>query len=80
MKAEQIAAVSREERIKLGQTIATVTKGLQWQITVNDEKYNGVMPAQNLSDEEVANVLTYVYNNWSNGGSLVTSMQVASTR
>lgn len=114
---EQVAVVSKEERIQLGQsiytqvcqachqvngqgipgafppvagsdyiagninqTIATVTKGLQGQITVNGETYNGVMPAQNLSDEEVANVLTYVYNNWGNDGSLITPMQVASTR
>lgn len=64
----------------VNQAIAAVTKGLQGQITVNGETYNGVMPAQNLSDEEVANVLTYVYNQWGNDGSLVTPAQVAATR
>ena len=32
------------------------------EITVNGKKFNNVMTSQNLNDEEVADVLTYVYN------------------
>ncbi len=52
--------------------IGAVTHGLQGSITVNGTTYNGVMPKQNLSSEEVANVLTYVYNSWGNNGTVVT--------
>lgn len=41
--------------------ISVVLFGLQGQIDVNDQTYNGVMPAQGrLSDEEVAAVLTFL--------------------
>ena len=48
--------------------IRTVTGGLQGPITVNGEKYNGVMPAWTLSDEDVAAVLSYIYGSWGNSG------------
>ena len=31
-----------------------------------EKKYNSVMTKQTLTDEEVADVLTYVYNSWGN--------------
>ena len=41
--------------------IKTIIKGLQGPITVNGKKYNSVMPSlPNLSDTEVADILTYV--------------------
>jgi mono/diheme cytochrome c family protein len=30
------------------------------------EKFNSMMPAMGLSDEEVADVMNYVMNSWSN--------------
>jgi nitrite reductase (NO-forming) len=48
--------------------IKVVTGGLTGKITVNGKDYNSVMPAWNLSDEEIANVLTFVYANWNNAG------------
>jgi nitrite reductase (NO-forming) len=48
--------------------IKVVTGGLTGKITVNGKDYNSVMPAWSLSDDEIANVLTYVYNNWTNAG------------
>jgi nitrite reductase (NO-forming) len=38
------------------------------------------MTAQTLNDEEVANVLTYVYNNWGNSKKDVTPEMVAKVR
>ena len=39
--------------------IKTVTGGLQTKLTVNGHAFDGVMPAWDLSDEDIANVLTY---------------------
>jgi nitrite reductase (NO-forming) len=60
--------------------ISAVVNGLQGEIVVNGVTYNGVMPRQNLSDEEVANVITFVLNNFGNGGGVVTPEQVTTTR
>ena len=38
------------------------------------------MPAMALNDEDVANVLTYVYSNWNNNGTEVTPKDVADVR
>lgn len=49
-------------------------------ITVNGKDYNSQMPALNLSDEDIANVLTYVYNSWGNAGHEVKPAEVAAVR
>lgn len=46
--------------------IDVVKNGLTGQITVNGSPYNGVMPALGLSDEDIANVLTFVSHSWNN--------------
>jgi nitrite reductase (NO-forming) len=46
--------------------INIVLKGKTGEITVNGKKYNSVMTKQTLTDDEVADVLTYVYNSWGN--------------
>ncbi|TYB70513.1 nitrite reductase, copper-containing [Bizionia saleffrena] len=56
--------------------IGTVLHGLTGEITVNGEKYNSVMTRQMLSPDEIANVLTYVYNSWGNSGKIITSEMV----
>jgi nitrite reductase (NO-forming) len=61
-------------------TINAVLKGLQGQITVNGKTYNGVMPPQNLTNEQTAAVLTYVYKNWGNSGKTVTPSEVEKLR
>jgi nitrite reductase (NO-forming) len=38
------------------------------------------MPKQSLSDEEVANVVTYILNSFGNGGGEVTPAQVNNVR
>ncbi len=60
--------------------IKTVIKGLRGEISVNGTKYNSIMPSQVLSDEEVANVLTYVYNSWGNNGTEVKPDMVKKVR
>lgn len=56
--------------------IGAVLHGLTGEITVNGEKYNSVMTRQTLSPDEVANVLTYVYNSWGNSKKVVTREMV----
>ncbi|MCB0466733.1 MAG: nitrite reductase, copper-containing [Aequorivita sp.] len=60
--------------------IDIVLHGKTGEITVNGKKYNSVMTAQALSDEEVANVLTYVYNSWGNSKKEVTPEMVQAVR
>jgi nitrite reductase (NO-forming) len=60
--------------------IDVLLNGLDEEIVVNGETYNGVMPLLRLSDEDVANVLTYVYASWDNSGAVVTPREVARRR
>ncbi|MCB0360199.1 MAG: c-type cytochrome, partial [Bdellovibrionales bacterium] len=61
--------------------IATVLNGRSGEIVVNGATYNGVMPPQSqLSDEEIADVLTYVVSSWGNPGGQITSSQVRTIR
>ena len=46
--------------------VEIVLKGKRGEITVNGEKYNSIMTRQTLTDEQVADVMTYVYNSWGN--------------
>jgi nitrite reductase (NO-forming) len=56
--------------------IEIILKGKTGEITVNGEKYNSVMTRQAISNEEIADVLTYVYNSWDNNKTIVTKSQV----
>ncbi|MFD1161676.1 copper-containing nitrite reductase [Hwangdonia seohaensis] len=60
----------------VNRAIDIVVNGLSGEITVNGEKYNSVMTRQMISSEEVANVLTYVYNSWGNSKKVVTKEMV----
>lgn len=61
-------------------SIKAVKNGLTGEINVNGEVYNGVMPALALSDEEIANVLTFVYNSWGNKKQTVTAEEVKAVK
>jgi len=61
-------------------SIAAVLFGMSGEITVNGETYNSVMTSQGLSDEETANVMTYVYNNWGNDAQEITPEMVNKVR
>lgn len=60
--------------------IKTVIHGLTGEVTVNGQKFNSVMPILALNDEDVANVLTYIYSVWNNNGTEVTPKEVAELR
>ena len=59
-----------------------ILKGQSGKMTVNNVKYNAVMPAQNyLTDEQIADVLNYVYKSWGNKSTVaVTAAQVKKMR
>jgi cytochrome c oxidase cbb3-type subunit 2 len=59
--------------------------GLMGEIEVNGVKYNNVMappgiPPGSLTDEQIANVLTYIRNDWGNSASAVSPEEVATVR
>ncbi|MCB9907484.1 MAG: nitrite reductase, copper-containing [Planctomycetes bacterium] len=60
--------------------IHVIMDGLQGPVTVNGTTYNSVMPKLNLSDDEIANVLTYVRNSFGNSGDMVTVAEVVAAR
>ena len=61
--------------------ISIVLKGMEGPIEVNGEQYNGTMPQHSfLGDEEIANVLTYIRENFGNKASAVTPAEVAKIR
>ncbi|GAA4296119.1 copper-containing nitrite reductase [Aestuariibaculum suncheonense] len=64
----------------VNRAIDIVLHGKSGEITVNGEKYNSVMTKQMLSSEEIANVLTYVYNSWDNSGKVVSKEMVDSVK
>lgn len=51
---------------KRTESIHAVKYGLSGPITVNGVKYNNVMVSMGLSDQEVADVMNYINNSWSN--------------
>lgn len=61
--------------------INIVLKGLQEKIEVNGEVYDNVMPANDyLSDQEIADVLTFVRNSFGNKASGVSVAEVKTQR
>jgi mono/diheme cytochrome c family protein len=47
-------------------SIAGIKFGLKGEIIVNDEVYDGVMAKQGLNNEEIADVMNYILNQWGN--------------
>ncbi|MDH3645583.1 MAG: c-type cytochrome [Gammaproteobacteria bacterium] len=61
--------------------VSIVIGGKTGEITVNGNTYNAVMPAMNyLSDQDVADVLTYTLNAWGNDGGEIAFAQAAAAR
>ena len=60
--------------------INIVVFGRQGDVVVNGLKYNNNMPSFPLTDQDIANVLTYVYNSFGNSGLEVTPAEVAVER
>jgi len=61
--------------------INILLNGLQGTIKVRDKPFNSLMPPQNfLKDDEIAQVLTYIRQNFNNEASAVTPGEVAEAR
>ena len=64
----------------VNRSIKQILNGSLGAITVNGKKYNTPMPKQELTDQQVADVLTYVYASWGNNKSVVTPEMVKKLR
>ena len=63
---------------KRKESIHAVKYGQTGAIIVNSKKYNGAMPLLGLTNEEVADVMNYIQNSWSNKQTkIVTAEEVA---
>ena len=60
--------------------IRIVISGRQGEVIVNGQKYNNNMPSFPLTDDDIANVLTYVYNSFGNSGLEVKPEEVTAVR
>lgn len=60
--------------------IKQVLHGSSEKMVVNGVEYTGMMPPQNLNDEETAAVLNYVLHAWGNSGDSVTVEEVKALR
>ena len=74
-KSDFFAKMSNEEAIR------NVIAGRTGEVTVNGKTYSGIMtPLNYLTDEQVANVLTYVRNSFGNQGDAVNQDEVKRVR
>jgi nitrite reductase (NO-forming) len=74
-KSDFLAGLSKDDYIR------GVLIGRSGPMTVNGKNYNGIMtPLNYLSDEQIANVLTYVRNSFGNSGDAVAVAEVAKVR
>ncbi|HYX36710.1 MAG TPA: copper-containing nitrite reductase [Oligoflexus sp.] len=61
-------------------SVDAVVHGLEGKIMVNGQEYDSVMPAWSLSDDDVANVLTFIYSAWGNSGKEVSASEVKASK
>lgn len=77
-KSDYVAKLAGKDKDAL---IAIPLHGLNGKVTVNGVEYDSVMPPMTqLTDDEVANILTYVLNSWDNPGGQVTKDEVTKVR
>ena len=59
-------------------SIKGIKYGMSGPILVNEEEYDGIMQDQGLEDQEIADVMNYILNNWGNqSNEIITSDRVA---
>jgi nitrite reductase (NO-forming) len=74
-KSDYLAKISNED------VIHGVLAGRTGEVVVNEKKYNGTMtPFYYLTDEQIANAITYVRNSWGNTGDAVSPDEVKRVR
>ncbi len=62
---------------KTARIIQIVKFGLEGEIKVNGEIYNGKMPPQKFNDQQIADVLNYVRNSFGNSGAYISEQMVS---
>jgi nitrite reductase (NO-forming) len=60
--------------------IGIVISGKQGEVEVNGKKFNQVMTPQNLTDDEIASVLTFVTNSWGNKARMIEPDEITKVR
>jgi mono/diheme cytochrome c family protein len=61
--------------------VQVVLKGMTGEVEINGDTYHNVMaPHSDLSDQQIADVLTYVRNNFGNKATAVTAVEVKAIR
>ena len=61
--------------------VQIVLKGMTGEVEINGETYHNVMaPHSDLTDQQIADVLTYVRNNFGNKASAITAAEVKAIR
>jgi mono/diheme cytochrome c family protein len=61
--------------------VQVVLKGMTGEVDINGDTYHNVMaPHNDLTDQQIADVLTYVRNNFGNKASAVTAAEVKAIR
>jgi mono/diheme cytochrome c family protein len=79
-KKDMIPPLANADWIKnnRAKTIHAVKYGMKGPIVVNGSTYNSMMASQSLSDEEVADVVNYIFHSWGNNyGKIVTDSEVS---
>lgn len=72
------SAVKGNDKLKL---VRIVLKGMTDRVEIDGEYYDNNMSANpDLTDAQVADVLTYIRNNWTNKASMVTVAEVKAAR
>ncbi len=65
----------------ISKLVKYIVKGLNDRIEIDGEFYANAMPAANdLKDQQIADVLTFIRNNWSNKAGPITLTQVKQIR
>jgi nitrite reductase (NO-forming) len=80
---DQIPPLAKSDLLMTDKTgaIRGVIQGRNGELSVNGKKYNGIMvPFGHLTDEQIADVITYVRNNWGNSGDAATVKEVHDIR
>jgi len=70
------------KKTPLATVIKEVVNGKAGKVIVNGKEYNGVMAPlpKKYTDEDIAGVLTYVYNSFGNSGPVVKTSDVAKNK
>jgi mono/diheme cytochrome c family protein len=72
------SAVKGKDKFRL---IQVIVKGMTDRVEIDGEFYsNNMAPHADLTDQQVADVLTYIRNNWSNKAGAVTPAEVKAAR